>query len=237
MARSCTVKQLPTPFENQSMLQSYAERYRKIRLEALKMEPQAYSSKYETECQWPLDIYMNRLNNPLLKTFVALDTQAESTNDADDHSELLKCPWKGTLGVLGPKPASSGDITASKPPWALFQRAEKPEGKAPISTTDPSTQVVYLTVGVYVTKEARLSGIGKQLVQISHAAVREEALGLNAKSALIVVMAEMDNEGGKALYRSQGFQVVAEDTHEGSGGEVCRVLVFQKDVLADEVQG
>lgn len=49
----------------------YASSYREIRLEALKANPEAFSSSYEEEQEAPLEKYIDRLNNAHFFTFGA----------------------------------------------------------------------------------------------------------------------------------------------------------------------
>ncbi|KAL9108798.1 MAG: hypothetical protein Q9227_006455 [Pyrenula ochraceoflavens] len=228
MTRSFTVEQLPSPFEDENLLEECAARYQTIRLEALRLEPQAYGSKFEVESQWPVNIYMNRLQQPFSRTFIAL----QSTNtfeDARNQRALLTNPWKGTLTLLGPRLASSGIMTASESPWKLFQQTSSLDELEQISRDDPPTQLVYITVGVYVAKDARGIGVGKKLVYASFDAVRRRAVELNVKSALVVVMAEHDNDSAKALYLSSGFHLVAEEDYENKEGDRGRAKFVPMD--------
>lgn len=220
------VLQIPKA-DNDLLAEEFASRYRDIRLKALELEPQAYASTYQTESKWPLSRYMERLNNPSLKTFIGT-LPLEEIKAVSTGLSLLENTWLGTLGVFGPKALRSEATAVSKSPWLLFTR---PEASMNGEAREPLQRLVYFMVGVYVTKFERSKGLGSRLVHASLAALRGEAMTLQALSALCMVMVEMNNEAGKALYLRNGFSIAAEEWHEGSNGEKKRVLILQQEIL------
>lgn len=218
------VLQIPQVKDN-TLANEYARRYQSIRLEALKLEPQAFSSKYETESGWPLHRFADRLKNPSSRTFIGIQSMNESKT-VKSQQLLLQNHWQGTLTLLGPKFRGLEAIAATKPPWDLF---EQPEGSEEPETQDPVQQVVYLIVGVYVTAPARSKGAGRKLVQASLSAIKAEALALRASSALCIVMAGNENESGKTFWLRNGFKLVGEDYFDPGSSHLGARL--QQDVL------
>lgn len=221
--------QIP-PIGKDPLADEYATRYRNIRLEALKREPQAYSSTFKTESQWPLHRFVDRLRNPSLKTFIGLQIP-EETKAVDSQHLVLQRPWQGTLSLFGPKVRGAEATAVSTPPWDLFGR---PEASVQPPGHDVNQPLIYCISGVYVPALVRLKGVGGKLVQASLSTIKLDARSLGAPSALCIVMADVENEAAKALYLRNGFEIVGEERQEGCDGKEKRTVIFQQDIPTDE---
>jgi hypothetical protein len=62
-------------------VQPYIEPYKKLRLKSLRLNPEAFTSTYEDEALFAVDVWENRLKNPLASTIVAILADAGAQPD------------------------------------------------------------------------------------------------------------------------------------------------------------
>jgi GNAT superfamily N-acetyltransferase len=218
---------VPKTFLHPELEQDVVNRYKKLRLHGLRVDPQSFSSTYEDESQFPDSTWLSRIYNPVGKTFAAVtnsNNQPEASTDKipfhtmdtkDTFQRLLRKEWVGIVTLLGPgvfsRPNESVAIGLNQP-YEVFIRDKKYQ--IPLTTSElgdlSGAHLVYLIVGMFVSPSARRRGHGQRLMDAVLAAAADEACMLGARKVSITVQVESGNLGAKRLYERVGFKVVDE---------------------------
>ncbi|KAK2760774.1 hypothetical protein FQN54_002011 [Arachnomyces sp. PD_36] len=202
------VVQLPREFSTPSEERFIVERYKALRLRCLQQEPEAFSSTYEDESQFPDETWVQRVKNPFAKTFVAVRNTAEDKDIFDDGSNLSKLSreWVGLCVLIGPKPLTPERSDPIDALWAFMQTTAntntEPEPK------DHSNQPLsYCTVSMFVSPDQRGCGFGRKLIDAVIEGGRKDAKELMAPKAYLTIFFEVDNRLARRLYGKWGFTI------------------------------
>lgn len=207
--------------------QEVVNRYKKLRLHGLRVDPQSFSSTYEDESQFPDSTWLSRIYNPVGKTFAAVTNpgnQPEASTDGivvesrdtnDSFLRLLRNKWVGIVTLLGPglfsRPNESV-ATGLSQPYKVFIRDRKYQ--IPPTTSElgdlSGAHLVYLIVGMFVSPAVRRQGHGQRLMDAVIIAATEEVRMLGACKVSITLQVESSNLGAQQLYDGVGFKVVDE---------------------------
>ncbi|KAG5295206.1 acetyltransferase [Histoplasma ohiense] len=179
------------------------ERYKTARLRALKETPQAFSSTYHREAEYDDAIWVQRLRNPLSKTFVALRTERRGGTETSDIELLAANEWLGMIVIFGPR-ALPADGSGSKTPWKPFLSSVN-LNEPPDPTAIVGYEAAYVAFSMFVLIDARRQGLGRSLVQASIETVRAEADSMHATRANIGLFVEAKNQAAQRLYKGCGF--------------------------------
>lgn len=217
---------VPKPYAAPTLEQTIVERYKKLRLHGLQVDPQSFSSTYEDESQFADEVWLSRIYNPAGKTFAAVtcsDNQPENTTETlvqahDTNDALQRFPgkeWVGIVTLLGPGGFSRSNedaATAPTQPYEVFLRNGKYQTPPKSSEVDDltSAHVVYLIVGMFVSPSARRRGHGQRLMETAIAAATTEARKLGGCKVSITLQVSSSNLHAQRLYEKVGFKVVAE---------------------------
>jgi ribosomal protein S18 acetylase RimI-like enzyme len=157
-------------------LQASAEKFRDLRLNALKLSPTSFSSTYDIESAFSSDVWISRLTRPNLETFVCQAT-------SDSHTE-----WIATVNVLGPQ--SIEDFTL---PAESGQPSPKPD----------SEEERWQLLSLFTLPTYRGKGIARVLCQIvlDHLAWSRS----HPRNVLVRLIAKPDNVSAIKLYQGVGF--------------------------------
>ncbi|KAJ5682397.1 hypothetical protein N7462_005562 [Penicillium macrosclerotiorum] len=215
---------VPNQFLSLPQEQQIVERYRKFRLYSLQVDPQAFSSTYDDESQFPYDTWLSRIQNPAGKTFVSLgglSTEAEEISKSNNPDsldgtksslgELLSREWVGIVTLIGPgvflKP--NDDSPTVNKTWEVFIQNGRYQIPLAASKSDDlqGAHLVYLVVGMFVSPSARRRGHGRRLLEATIEAAAEESAMLGASKTSITVQVETVNPTALPLYESLGFHV------------------------------
>lgn len=90
---------IPKEFLSPSTLKCIEERYKANRLEALQRDPNAFPSTHERESQFAYETWLSRRENPLSKTFVAVEDKDPTLeqNIYNPVRRLLESEWLGQV--------------------------------------------------------------------------------------------------------------------------------------------
>lgn len=110
-----------------------ANKFRVLRLEALKADPDAWLSSYEAEVDVPTDDWLTYLRNPLRTLFVCV----AKPHSLDRPASLLEDRWIGMIQLIGPNPLSK---------WTWPKAT-------PLRSEDEELR--YHVTGAFVTKQHR----------------------------------------------------------------------------------
>jgi GNAT superfamily N-acetyltransferase len=203
----------PTPKEQDKIV----DQYKHLRLAGLKQDPKAFSSKYETEAEFPYEKWLSRIQNPQARTFIALAGDEPVPSSDDALTALLSRKWLGTVTIGGPKFALSSEIDPDAP-WKVFTEGDRyttpPEG-------DKGAVAVYMIVGMFVLPASRGRGNGRRLVE---EAVRYTRGVSATERTLLVLLVEADNEAARRLYERCGFWKTNEEVVMGEQRTVGMIL-------------
>ncbi|KAK2806478.1 hypothetical protein FQN50_005761 [Emmonsiellopsis sp. PD_5] len=213
MTTATKVLQVPNEFPSPEILQALCERFKTARLRALREDPSAFSSKYETESQFENAFWAKRLQNPLAKTFAAVRTTTEvdcpAQTEDNDLELLARNEWLGMVVLLGPR-ALAADGTESNAPWRPFLPPADPN-QPPDTESIAGSEAAYLAVSMFVLAEARKQGLGGRIIEKSVEVVRQEAKSLGASRLSVCLLVEPDNGTAQRLYERCGFVFLPAD--------------------------
>jgi GNAT superfamily N-acetyltransferase len=202
-------------------LSAIVNRYKSNRLEALQLEPSAFSSTYERESQFIYETWLSRATNPLSRIFVALGDRELSprttTEDSDDPtlSRLLGNEWLGTVTMLGPKLLSDKETGSSHVmPRIIFTPENSFE--PPDLTSIKKGHAVYLIVSMYVSLNRRRERHGRRLLEAALTAAMEEARKASASRITVCLNVEVGNMAARRLYESVGFGIRGSEPADSS---------------------
>jgi ribosomal protein S18 acetylase RimI-like enzyme len=236
MSSHFKVIQLPRRYDSsqsQKLLRALAEKSKILRLEALKTNPEAFSSTYEREIAFEDVVWEDRLKNPSARTFVGLDLGNHEHHDTEDEKPVdfaaaIAAPWVGVIVLLGPRALDGAFPTASESPWKLFHGAPV---RWPDTKDDTPKTRLYLINAVYVSPSVRGKGVGRKLIQEVLRTARDEfgkerALG---EEGVCMIFVEKDNNAATGLYKACGFDILGEEDYTSLNGKMGRsVALMQK---------
>ncbi|KAJ5729007.1 uncharacterized protein N7483_003515 [Penicillium malachiteum] len=219
---------IPKAFPSTESLEEVVQRYKKLRLHGLKVDPKSFSSTYSEESNFLPETWRSRVLNPMSKTFVAATDPDPGAQPNDTNFELipetqfigkdphlvglLRKEWVGIATLLGPIPllasAVNEDNTTTKP-WDAFIKDRKyniPSGSPALEDVEGS-HLVYLVVGMFISPEARRKGHASRLLEALIKEMREEASRHGTSKASITLQTEPGNDNAVRLYERLGFTV------------------------------
>ncbi|KAJ6013627.1 hypothetical protein N7540_008218 [Penicillium herquei] len=244
---------IPKAFPSTESREELVQRYKKLRLHGLKVDPKSFSSTYSEESKFLPETWRSRILNPMSKTFVAAtdpDADAQPNvpnfdfipetrfngNLKDPHlAGLLRKEWVGIATLLGPIPllVSAVNEDRTTKPWDAFIKDRKyniPSGSAELGDVKGS-HLVYLVVGMFISPEARRMGHASRLLEALIEEVREEASLHGASKASITLQTEPGNDNAVRLYEKLGFTVWDEALPmENMKGDTSYMVSLAKEV-------
>ncbi|KAK8873214.1 Acyl-CoA N-acyltransferase [Apiospora arundinis] len=228
MAGEWAVERIPA---NDAGRAFYLAQYKPFRLAALKQDPQAFGSTYAREVAFSDETWVQRLDNPRVKTFVAVRL----------HDRRIL----SAVSLIGPMP--SAEQTVTNPTRIVLSAQATPsdrgkekreEGHQEVEKEDElgadnEVSLLYQNTGVYTRPEARGKGLGLKLMATAVECARQEARRLLAgdgrnnkeQSCQLGVEVYRTNEAAIGFYRKCGFEVrgakVPESEDDENRPEVC----------------
>lgn len=163
---------------------SSAQKYKELRLQALKLSPSSFSSTYEIESAFTDDEWIARLSRDGIETFVC----TYSHNNNSDDSTASDVKWVAQVTLRSPLPADAFTL-----PPASGQPSPRPD------TEEERWQMLSL----FVLPSHRGKGIAKDLCR--------EALRYltsyrpHPTHVRVRLMVKPDNHAAVKLYRQLGF--------------------------------
>ena len=203
-----SVALIPGTTADHGILNALIDRYRALRLRALKEEPQAFGSKYADELQFPHQRWQARIQNPSAHTFIALDVPPDlevlgrPVGDSEPSLPiLLTNEWLGTLTMVGPQVVPDSDLDA-KELLDFFN----PNGVISSTAGSEGSIVAYVLHGMFVVPERRGKGNGRRLVERAVEYARDAATAGGAIQVWILAFVEMENGPAFEFYQKMGFR-------------------------------
>ncbi|KAF7768363.1 hypothetical protein Agabi119p4_7606 [Agaricus bisporus var. burnettii] len=169
-------------------------RYKALRLQALQIDPECFSSTYDRESSMSNEEWRARLHSGDKVTIAAV-TGASIQSLSESEMLYPENEWVGTVTVLGPK-------------FLLTHAFSPPKG---VQWVEENVKY-YLFVGVWVHPSHRGKGLGKRLVSAGMDWVRADEAGHNSTDKQILLLQIMPgNKSAIKLYRSIGFHPIESD--------------------------
>lgn len=208
----------PVDADEQREWIALAEKFRNLRLRALKMAPEAFASSHEIECQRGLDQTFERLKNQKASQLVAIesdDPDISSVISGADLAYICKHEWVGMVVVFGPMEV---EAHAREDPYkqmvAAHENTRITENDNIVSSMSKSKE--FVLNGVFVEPSVRGKGAGKALIETAVKAVKTvQGQGMPPPNYEISVTAlvHVENLGARKLYEKAGFVAVGEETY------------------------
>ena len=244
MSSGFALVQLPQTYsdEDREVLRLYASKYRTLRLDALKTNPEAFGSTYGRELVFDDTVWEQRLANPAACTFVALENtgvHAAGTGSSSTfapNEDIVSNPWVGTLTLSGPYIHPGLYPSTSTQPFTYYMNIirnpsayRKPSENSIVTTTSPAvaataeiTTDLYGITGMWIHPASRGKGIAKSLINTALSTI-PTVPGCSPK--ICIMFTEWDNHAALNTYKACGFVTMGEekwvdDLEEGRGG-VC----------------
>src|ERR1700760_2723418 len=153
------------PKTDESTTQKFAQKYRDLRLAALRMSPESFSSTLAIESQYADSVWQGRILRPGFEPFICAmstnQTQLEPFDPAGDSST-----WIAQLTIRGPM---------------LYDDFKLPpeSGQLPQTTAEASVEERWQVLGLYVHPDYRGSGLSQKICKESFRYLETERLRPN----------------------------------------------------------
>ncbi|KAF9441755.1 hypothetical protein P691DRAFT_714906 [Macrolepiota fuliginosa MF-IS2] len=165
--------------------QHHIVQYKDLRLQALQIDPQSFSSTYERELSMTYDQWRARLQSRDKATIVATASFQSSERLSWQHK------WVGMITVLGPKILKQFGFTV------------------PRSVQGGSH---YAFMGVWIHPSHRGKGLGRRLISAGMDWTRaDDETGPPEERRTLLIQVMKDNKPAISLYSSMGFQSIGLD--------------------------
>jgi len=222
-----TIVTMPTHYKDDALLQRSVNKYRELRLQSLKSNPESFSSTFANESGRPVDFWTNRMLRPGARHLLAveLSNYSSAPSVADEPQTVLESEWVGMLVLLGPNSVASNDGPSGKTPL---------RGRLVEDNTDQNTEIAvsaYHMAGFYVAPEHRGHGIGGALVRTAMEVVANDCVKMPTPKAICTVGASHTNLVVLRLFKRMGFEEVAEDQLDTIDGRHLIEITLRRDLV------
>lgn len=179
-----------TPLDRHTL----AAKYRDLRLTALQLSPESFSSNLEEESKFSLDTWVSHLFHPHKKTILCIDKTSPSSSSADTESsaapsEVTQGKWVAQVTIHGPIPAENYRL---------------PAGSGQPAILDDSQEERWQLLGMYTLPSHRGKGLAKLLCNAVFEVLKAQQK-THGKAERLRLMVKSHNVGAVKLYGSLGF--------------------------------
>ena len=227
-ASTFSVLKIPNLFAGDDLLEQYADKYQKLRLQSLRSDPDSFSSTISGESKQPHEFWTGRMLNPRARHFIGvrLTTDSSAGFGADDVEAVLEAEWVGTLVVIGPTAVASDE----RSPWKSLARGRFTEDGE--EANSDSAVSAYHLAGFYVNPEVRGQGLGGLLVNAATASIIQDTQTIRKARAICTVGASHTNSVVRRLFKGMGFKEVAEEECNTEDGRHLTEVVMRRDLVS-----
>lgn len=180
--------------------EKYAWKMRAARLNSLKLDPESFMSKYDSEVKQPIDFTIGRLREPNAWTIILVRTPDEAASPNPDLLLREDTEYVGFCVM----------IDTHSMPASMTER----DGT---SYTDRGAE--WFMAAVYVDRSVRGAGAGKRMVQFGLDTIRDLSSKTGRANAVCVTGVRHGNNNALELYKKLGFEVTNEDDVEEKEGK------------------
>ena len=215
--RQFMVEVVPKHWVDQESMLEMATALREFRLEALRATPDAFASTYETEVQYPMGQWLQRLKNPDAWHIVATEHWEHDGSEKDQgYNSFMPRRWFGMILVMAKR--SMKRESAASSPW--IQHVAHTSNKLDKQDSEAEQKGVvsqyshYQLHGTFVHPSARRCGIGTRLTREALSFVKAMMTKQALPTVRVDVLVDSENTAAKSLYQSCGFQFVECDKYQ-----------------------
>ncbi|KAH0536417.1 hypothetical protein FGG08_006715 [Glutinoglossum americanum] len=178
--------------------------FKSLRLRSLQLNPESFTSTYEEEAQFTVDVWEGRLKNPLASQIVAIPADASAQPD-----------WVGMIVLLGPV---ANELETRTPP----RKSITSESLDEQDTVDCDGVARYNINALFTMPSVRRLGLGETLVRSAINLAKDKEGKRRAGAVRVGIMADSRNLPAKCLYEKCGFVVIGESdiSHFGTRGSI-----------------
>ncbi|KAI9820009.1 MAG: hypothetical protein M1827_006580 [Pycnora praestabilis] len=197
------------PQESDSkLLAEMVARYKAFHLQALRLAPEAFVLTYEEQLKKPDDVYEHQLKAPLVKIFVATQTDAASSEESlEDDRSFLKSEWVGMIVLHGPRVFGLEVTQGRSSPWDV---THCPDSSSTHTVLNAFEIPHFHINGLFTIPAARGRGLGHDLIQAVCNCAKDLTTQNHANSVKLTVSVDSSNAAAKGVYAKCGFVVVGE---------------------------
>jgi ribosomal protein S18 acetylase RimI-like enzyme len=217
---------MPTHYQDDALLQRSVDKYKELRLQSLKSDPESFSSTFADESRQPVNFWTDRMLRPGARHLLAVELSNYSSAPSviDEPQTVLESEWVGMLVLLGPNSIASND----SPPGKTFR------GPLVEENTDENRETVtsaYHMAGFYVAPEHRGHGIGGALVQTAMEVIANDCEKMPNPKAICTVGVSHTNIVVRRLFKRMGFEEVGEDQVDTIDGRHLTEITLRRDLV------
>lgn len=193
---------LPSSWNNGESFKAIVDKYKSFRLFSLSSAPNAFAATYEQEVEFPLERWVQRLQNKDAVHFIVIKSDAAGAN-----LELLEQgQWVGIVVLVRARGSSK------QTDFNLSQRlAEGEQSQSAIPGKENSAYQNVLRFhlnALFTDPAARGRGLGGQLLQRCFTFIESEAGRTQEQNAKVDTLVDSWNTHAINLYKAHGFRKV-----------------------------
>lgn len=185
------------------------QKLRQLRLDSLKISPDAFGSTFEAENLFPLEMTRARLCVPTTSNFVVVRKSPIS-----DTADLLKDDWIGLLVVSVPVGEVGGLSKTTTITPTSGPAVDRPDRPVLGSDEDEVKVLQYKYNQLFVKPEARGNRLGEVLLKAAMDEVKQYGQSVGAERIHHTITVYWDNFSAKRSYERMGFRDVSSYWHE-----------------------
>ncbi len=186
--------------DDSPLWEKYAWRTRAARLDSLKLDPDSFLSKYESEVNQPIDFTIGRLKEPNAWTVLLVRTPDEAASQDPDFLLNEDTEYVGFCVM----------VDTHKVPASISERD---------GTSHTGKGAEWFMAAVYVDRSVRGTGAGKRMIQYGIGVIRDVSRKTGRDNAICVTSVRHGNNNALELYKKLGFEVTNEDEVEEKDGQ------------------
>ncbi|KAF2739895.1 hypothetical protein EJ04DRAFT_260244 [Polyplosphaeria fusca] len=199
-----TTALLPKTHPDSELWIRLINRQKQLRLQALRLSPESFSSTHDREAAFSNEEWEARLQNPLAFTFVVARRSDGLSKIEHQRDALVEDDWVG-FGVL----------------FALMGDGKDASNG---SGSDNKDVIEFSIFGLYIVPSERKLGLGRKLIEamIEHGMTLAKERG--ASAAVFKLSVASPNARAQRLYEKLGFRIV---TNAGTEVDGMGVVAMQ----------
>jgi ribosomal protein S18 acetylase RimI-like enzyme len=188
--------------------EKYAWKVRAARLDSLKLDPNSFLSRYESEAKQPIEFTVGRLKEANAWTVVLVRSREEES--PKDATVLLRddADCVGFCVMIDIRSVST----------SMTEREESDLSKKGAD---------WFMAAVYVDRSVRGKGAGKSMIQFGIDAITDISRSKGVEGAVCVTNVMHGNNNALELYKKLGFQVTNADDVEEKEGRIYHTTTLK----------
>jgi GNAT superfamily N-acetyltransferase len=198
---SANIVVLPISCDDADSWERLFEKSKAFRLDALRDDPEAFSSTFAEWQAFPREHWIARMTNPRATTIISLASPpSESTSELQN---ILDSDWLASSVLVRPEDQDESHHSANKSPWSSTGATSN---EASSQSKEANRNILFLVNGVYVKPGARGLGVGTAHLNGSIEAGNAIARAEGVSKVNYQVRVVSTNTSAIKLYERVGFK-------------------------------